>query len=160
MSASTTVSTVLAASLLSGAVALAGPVAAGSATSVRTADHRCAAQFDRAVERYVATTDARDADGFNALLHPEVTAVLPGGYTLLGRTEVAGFIDGFFARTDWTQTLEVRHTAVSGCDTGLVLFDSVYTDGDGAVPLAIVITWTHERGAWRVIVDQNTVVGS
>ncbi len=52
----------------------------------------------------------------------------------------------------------MRHTAVAGCDTALVLFDSVYTDGDGAVPLAIIITWTYHRGHWQVLVDQNTVV--
>lgn len=162
MSASTTVSTVAAASVLMGIVALSNPVAAGPANAERgdnrPQDRRCARQFDKAVERYVETTDARDTAGFNRLLHPDVTAVLPGGYTLIGEADVAEFIDGFFARTDWTQTLEVKHTAVSGCGTAHVLFDSVYTDGDGAVPLAIIITWTRDRGQWRVIVDQNTVV--
>lgn len=145
-----------------GIVALSSPVAAGPASPERDDnrphDRLGARQFDQAVERYVEATDARDAVEFRRLLHPDVMAVLPGGYTLIGETEVAGFIDGFFARTDWTQTLEVKHTAVSGCDTALALFDSVYTDGDGAVPLAIIITWTHDRGQWRVIVDQNTVV--
>ncbi len=157
---STALSTTLAATVITGLAALGAPVAADAAPTERGGDHAgCERKFDAAVQTYVETTDDRDAAGFNALLHADVTAVLPGGYTLVGRGEVADFVDAFFARTDWTQTLEVRHTAVAGCDTALVLFDSVYTDGDGAVPLAIIITWTYERGEWKVLVDQNTVVG-
>lgn len=157
---STALTTALAATLITGLTALGGPVAAGAAPAERGGGHTaCERKLDEAVETYVRTTDDRDAPGFNALLHRDVTAVLPGGYTLLGKDEVADFIDGFFARTDWTQTLEVRHTAVAGCDTAVVLFDSVYTDGDGAVPLAIIVTWTYEGGQWEVLVDQNTVVG-
>lgn len=156
----TTLATTLAATLITGLTALGGPGAAGAAPAEGGGGHTaCERRLDEAVETYVRTTDDRDAPGFNALLHRDVTAVLPGGYTLVGRDAVADFIDGFFARTDWTQTLELRHTAVAGCDTALVLFDSVYTDGDGAVPLAIVVTWTYEGGRWKVLVDQNTVVG-
>jgi uncharacterized protein (TIGR02246 family) len=159
---STRMSATLVAALFTGVTALPGPVAAATAPAERGRDRvtGCERKFDEAVRTYVRTTYDRDAEGFNALLHQDVTAVLPGGYTLIGREEVAAFIDGFFARTDWTQTLDVRHTAVDGCDTALVLFDSVYTDGDGAVPLAIIITWTYHRGQWQVLVDQNTVVAT
>ncbi len=156
---STALSTALAATLLAGVAAIGGSAAVAAPADRGGRDHGCDRQFDRAVRTYVRSTDARDARSFNALLHRDVTAVLPGGFTLLGKDAVAGFIDGFFARTDWTQTLEVRHTAVADCDTALVLFDSIYTDGDGAVPLAIIITWTYDRGQWKVLVDQNTVVG-
>ncbi len=158
---STVLATALAATLLTGVSALGGSAVAVASPAERGGDrdHRCVRQFDKAVQTYVRATDDRDARGFNALLHRDVTAVLPGGYTLIGTSEVAGFIDGFFARNDWTQTLTVRHTAVADCETASVLFDSVYTDGDGAVPLAIVITWTYEHDQWKVLVDQNTVIG-
>ncbi len=76
-----------------------------------------------------------------------------------GKAEMAAFVDGFLARTDWTQTFtEVRRTA--SCDTGYVLFESVYAEpAAGYVsPLVIGLTWTREHGRWLVPADQNTAV--
>ena len=79
-------------------------VAGGTAAAAAAPGTGCARQFDAAVAAYVHTTDRRDARGFNALLHRDVTGVLPGGAVFGGKREMAGFIDRFFARTDWTQT--------------------------------------------------------
>jgi uncharacterized protein (TIGR02246 family) len=121
----------------------------------------CERQFHEAVRTYVATTDARDAEGFNALLHPDVTAILPGGTVIAGKQETAAFVRQFFARTDWTQSLIVTRTSVQGCATAFVLFDSVYAEPATGYQdnLMIGITWTRERGRWLVLHDQNTVVG-
>jgi len=120
----------------------------------------CERQFHEAVREYVETTDDRDAEGFNALLHPDITAILPGGIVFAGKEETAAFIDQFFARTDWTQSLTVRRTTVDGCATAFVLFDSVYAEPASGYrdDLVIGITWTREHGRWLVLHDQNTVV--
>ena len=121
----------------------------------------CARQFDAAVGRYLSTTDDRDAAAFNRLLHEDVVGILPGGTVFTGKAELAGFIDSFFARTDWTQTFSLRHKAVDGCSTGFVLFDSVYAEPAAGYhqQLAIGLTWTRENGRWLVLADQNTEVG-
>lgn len=134
-------------------------VTAVTAAAATHPGHGCARQFDAAVQTYLRTTDQRDARGFNALLHRDVTGVLPGGAVFSGRSEMAAFIDGFFARTDWTQTFtEARRTA--GCETGFVLFESVYAEPAAGYtqPLMIGLTWTREHGRWLVLADQNTEV--
>lgn len=146
----------LAAGLALAALTVIGPTAA--ATPHQPAG--CGRQLDAAVDRYVATTTDRDADGFNALLHRDVTGTLPGGAVFAGKAELAGFIDRFFARTDWTQSFELRRTSVSGCATAYVLFDSVYAEPAAGFSqqLAIGVTWTREHGRWLVLADQNTEV--
>jgi uncharacterized protein (TIGR02246 family) len=141
------------------ALAAAGGVTVTASAAAHPGDG-CARQFDAAVRTYLRTTDQRDARGFNALLHRDVTGVLPGGAVFSGRAEMAAFIDGFFARTDWTQTFTEQRRAAD-CETGYVLFDSVYAEpAAGYVsPLVIGLTWTREHGRWLVLADQNTAVG-
>lgn len=136
--------------------------AIGGVTTIGTASaagNGCGRQFDAAVRTYLHTTDNRDARGFNALLHREVVGVLPGGTTFHGKREFAAFIDGFFARTDWTQTFTPRSRAAN-CDTGYVLFESVYAEPAAGYSqqLMIGLTWTREHGRWLVLADQNTEI--
>ena len=138
------------------ALAAAGGGTAAAATSESA---QCGRSFDAAVATYVRTTDDRDARGFNALLHRDVTGVLPGGAVFSGKRELAAFIDGFFARTDWTQTFaEQRRSA--DCATGYVLYESVYAEPAAGFSqtLMIGLTWTREHGRWLVLADQNTEV--
>lgn len=136
--------------------------AAGGGTAAATAAESgagCGRSFDAALRTYLHTTDERDARGFNALLHRDVTGVLPGGAVFSGKREMASFIDGFFARTDWTQTFaEQRRSA--DCDTGYVLYESVYAEPAAGFSqtLMIGLTWTREHGRWLVLADQNTEV--
>jgi hypothetical protein len=148
---------IAAAGLALAALAALSPAAtAGPATT----HNGCGRQLDAAVHRYVATTADRDAAGFNALLHREVTGTLPGGTVFAGNDELAGFIDRFFARTDWTQTFELAGRTVSGCSTAYVLFDSVYAEPAAGFrqQLKIGVTWTREHGRWLGLADQNTEV--
>jgi uncharacterized protein (TIGR02246 family) len=137
------------------ALVLAGT---GSATAVpQSSQGDC--RFGAAVQTYLRTTDQRDARGFNKLLHREVTGVLPGGIVFNGRTEMAEFIDAFFARTDWTQTFDLKRRTAD-CETGYVLFESVYAEPAAGYSqtLMIGLTWTREHGRWLVLADQNTEV--
>ena len=151
-----------------GALALA---VTASATTVATANAvtgapgdergpaaRCARDLNQAVAQYISTTGARDARGFERLLATDYTVVLPGGTTFAGKPAGAAFIDRFFARTDWTQTFAVTRTTVEGCSAAAVLLDSTYTDADGPVDLVVGLSWVHEDGHWRVLLDQNTVI--
>ncbi len=120
--------------------------------------NQCQRSFAGAVEDYRQTTFDKDADGFNDLLHPDVSAIFADGSTLLGKDATAGFIDSFFADEEWTQTLDVVHTAVDGCRSGFALFDSVYTPSpsDDGVPLAIGVTFTFQSGEWLVLHNQDS----
>lgn len=152
-----TLSTTLLAALAVGAGAPA-VTSAQEASQQTTAGNYCELSFAAAVEDYRRTTFDKDADGFNDLLHPDVAAIFADGSTLLGKEATAGFIDSFFADEEWTQTLDVVHTAVDGCRSGFVLFDSVYTpspSSDG-VPLAIGVTFTFQRGEWLVLHNQDS----
>ena len=137
------------------AFVLAGTGSAAAGPQTPQGDCR----FDAAVQTYLRTTDQRDARGFNALLHRDVTGVLPGGIVFNGRTEMAGFIDSFFARTDWTQTFDLKRRTAD-CETGYVLFESVYAEPAAGYSqtLMIGLTWTREHGRWLVLADQNTEV--
>jgi uncharacterized protein (TIGR02246 family) len=131
----------------------------GSAAASGPTGSKGNCHFDAAVQTYLRTTDQRDARGFNALLHRDVTGVLPGGVVFNGRTEMAAFIDSFFARTDWTQTFDLKRETAD-CETGYVLFESVYAEPAAGYSqtLMIGLTWTRERGRWLVLADQNTEV--
>lgn len=139
------------------ALAIGGGTTAASATPGHGGG--CARQFDAAVATYVRTTAERDARGFTALLHGEVTGILPGGAVLSGKREFAAFIDGFFERTDWTQTFDERRRTAD-CASGYVLFESVYAEPAAgfAQTLMIGVSWTREHGRWLVLADQNTEV--
>lgn len=146
--------------LAAGLTALAILGVTSTAAANPTPDNGCARQFDRAVDRYLRTTDDRDAPGFNALLHRDVTGVLPGGAVFNGKAEMAAFIDRFFARADWTQTFDVKRK-VATCEHAYVLFESVYAEPEAGFSqtLMIGVTWTREHGRWLVLADQNTEVG-
>jgi SnoaL-like domain len=139
--------------------ALAVGVGAPATTSAKTSPpSHCSASFADAVEDYRQTTFEKDADGFNALLHHDVSVIFANGSTLLGKEATAGFIDDFFTDEEWTQTLDVVLTEVEGCNSGFVLFDSVYTPSptSAGVPLAIGVTFTYESGEWKVLHNQDS----
>jgi uncharacterized protein (TIGR02246 family) len=121
--------------------------------------HRmCAKSFDRAVDAYVQTTYDRDADGFAAVLHDDVTAIFATGDVLYGKDQTMGFIEPFFANPAWTQTFDELTREVRGCSTGFVLFDSVFTPSAGAEPepLVIGVTFVFERGRWLALHNQDS----
>lgn len=136
-------------------------VSSAGATPRSGSDHGqrgCERQLDTAVHDYVDANVDHDYQALRRLIAVDYTIVLPGGTTFAGQ-EAVDFVEGFFARTDWDQTFTATRTVVDHCSTALVLLDSVYTDGDGAVPLVIGLTWVREHGRWVVLMDQNTVVG-
>lgn len=166
MSRARTVSRIAVTAALAAAVT-AVPAAASTATASSSwagvptsTSHRpgCVKQLTHAVRAYIRTTDQRDARGFERLLANDYTAILPGGTVLAGKAAGSAFIDRFFARTDWAQTFSETRRAIEGCRTALVVFNSTYTDEDGAVPLVIGLSWTYRDGQWLVLQDQNTVV--
>lgn len=150
-----TLSTTLLAAL---AVGAGVPAVTSAAPSTSAPVRQCAASFAQAVEDYRQTTFDKDAAGFNALLHPDVTAIFADGSTLVGKDATAGFIDAFFADPEWTQTLDVVLTEAEGCRSGFVLLDSVYTPSaaDPGIPLAIGVTFTYDSGEWLVLHNQDS----
>ncbi|MFL6127260.1 nuclear transport factor 2 family protein [Actinophytocola sp.] len=150
---------ILAAGLALVAVVTGAPAAAAHPATAPRPAAGCGRQFDAAVQTYLRTTDERDARGFTALLHRDVTGVLPGGTVFSGHDELAAFIDRFFARTDWTQTFDLTRRNAT-CERGYVLFESVYAEPAAGYSqtLMIGVTWVREHGRWLVLADQNTEV--
>ena len=138
------------------AAATGGATSAQGAGTDRTA--RCARDLDRAERQYVRTTERRDADGFNALLDPDVTLVLRQGEVYDGKAEFAAFIEEFFADPSWTQTFAVRKKVVKGCSTAFVRYDSRFRDPDDGVDLQLVIglSFVHRDGRWLVLHNQDS----
>lgn len=146
-------------SVLAGVAAASAVVAAPASASQVSSHHRqqtCARQFGHAVHAYLATTARHDARGFERLMARDYTVILPDGTVFAGKKAASGFIDTFFARTDWTQSFDEQRRAVEGCRSAFVLYDSVYTDADGPEPLVIGLSWTYRHGRWLVLQDQNT----
>ena len=139
-----------------GAAALLVPATTLPATAGGEGGRGCERALDSAIQAYVDTTDARDAEGFADLLHPEVTAIFADGEVLLGRDATMAFIGPFFAAPGWTQTFDEVARQVEGCSTGFVLFDSVYTQGDTVVPVVIGLTFTRVDGEWLVLHNQDS----
>lgn len=147
-------------------VACVGAVAALAAVSLgfetvaaqppQPAAKHCERAFDRAVKAYVETTDQKDADGFAALLHKDVTAIFANGGVLYGKRETMGFIGPFFEATNWTQSFDELSRVVRGCKTGFVLWDSVFTQDGEPTPLVIGVTFTWENGRWLVVQNQDS----
>ncbi|MBB5787053.1 YybH family protein [Jiangella mangrovi] len=145
--------------LAAAALPAASHADAGAEASSTGLPHRlCAKAFDRAVDAYVQTTYDRDAEGFAAVLHEDVTAIFATGDVLYGKDQTMGFIERFFAVPDWTQTFDELTREVRGCSTGFVLFDSVYTPSPGAhpEPLVIGVTFVFERGRWLALHNQDS----
>ena len=151
--------------LLATLASAAALVTAGTATSPHhdtgsgaPALSRCARQFDRAVHQYVATTDARDAEGFNALWDPQVTVVFANGGVLSGKAAASDFISGFFAAGGFTQTFHELRRTRDACRTGFVLFDSVYAvpAQHRVSPLVIGVSFTRRSGHWLVLQNQDS----
>lgn len=148
--------TKLAAAALAAALVPALAIPATAGTSGHGGTLSCTRDFDRAVQAYVETTDERDADGFAALLHDDVTVIFANGSVLYGKDQTMGFIEPFFEATNWTQTFDELTRHVDGCRTGFVLFDSVYTEDGTVVPLVIGVTFTHADGRWQVLHNQDS----
>ena len=127
-------------------------------TTTSRPQQQCARQFDRAVDAYVRTTKRRDAAGFNALLDRDVTIILANGGVVSGMPAVAAWIRDFFADPGWTQTFAELDRHVLGCQTGFVLFDSVYSvPADNRVsPLVIGVTFSYRHGQWLVLHNQDS----
>lgn len=137
--------------------AAAAPIGSSTA-STSSSVRECAQGFTSAVEQYRQTTFDKDADGFNALLAPDVSIIFADGSTLLGKEESAAWVEGFFADPEWTQTLDVVRTTHEGCRSGFVPFDSVYTPSpaDEPKPLAIGVTFIRSGGEWLVLHNQDS----
>ncbi|WP_109509041.1 YybH family protein [Nocardioides speluncae] len=143
-----------------GSVAVLAAVSLGfetvAAQPPQPAAAHCERAFDRAVDAYIETTDERDAAGFAALLHKDVTAIFANGGVLYGKEATMGFIEPFFEATNWTQTFEELTRVVRGCKSGFVLFDSVFTQDGEPTPLVIGVTFTWERGRWLAVHNQDS----
>lgn len=144
--------------VLATAMPAAGVIQADDPAPAEPGNGGCRARFDRAVDTYVRSTHERDAAGFASVLHQDVTAIFADGEVLYGKDRTMGFIEAFFADPDWTQSFDELTREVRGCQTGFVLFDSVFTPAPGAdpIPLVIGVTFTFEHGRWLALQNQDS----
>jgi uncharacterized protein (TIGR02246 family) len=143
--------------LLLALAALTSAAAFGHSSEAGRANRDCARDFDRTVQRYVDTTQQRDARGFASVLDRDVVVVFRPGDVLYGKRQTMDLIRDFFATPGWTQTFRVITRTVRDCRTAFVLFDSVYTEpGSEPLPLVIGVSFTRSGERWLAVHNQDS----
>lgn len=145
------------------ATALAACAHAGSA------GNRTDAQAEHALrvtlDTHLAAINARDLDRLLSTVTREeaLTTILPNGKVLSTREEYRQLHVDWFQDPAWRMVFAVEELRVLG-DTGIarVRYDSQARGTDGAYAskriAQLTLVFARERGQWRLVYDQNTVV--
>ncbi|WP_407353877.1 YybH family protein [Luteimonas sp. R10] len=138
--------------LLAAAAAVAQPDAA-------------AAPLRETLDRHLQAIQARDLDALMATVTrgETLTLILPGGKVLSTREQFRRLHQDWFAEDDWRMRFEVRQVRELG-DAGIALvhYLSQQRQDDGGYATRcealLSLVFARERGEWRLVYDQNTVV--
>lgn len=135
------------------------------------AENRTDAQSERALratlDAHLAAINARDLDRLLSTVTQEeaLTTILPNGKVLSTREDYRLLHVDWFRDPAWRMVFAVEELRVLG-DTGIarVRYDSQSKGADGAYAsmriAQLTLVFARERGQWRLVYDQNTVVES
>ncbi|MFC5183891.1 SgcJ/EcaC family oxidoreductase [Actinomadura harenae] len=129
-----------------------------NAVATSSADVDAIAQVVAAVER---AQQAKDAEGFLALFHPDALWTTAHGKVLIGLDAIAEFTRAVLPKDDWDGrvTYEVVHTQFLRPDVAAVKVRQVYHGPDGGSEGAPLYVMTkQDNGAWLLHANQNTPV--
>lgn len=139
------------------AVVEAAPAPAATSASVG-----CTRQLEAAVQTHLNAITNRDLDAYAATLHDDIVLILPNGSRIEGKDAVVALHEELFADTSWRQDFLDVQSQTFGCKTAWTRVEYNYIvfnpDGTelGRAHSLFTLSWTREKGKWRVIADQNT----
>jgi hypothetical protein len=142
------------------ALSAATPALAGNGSDERSAEARCARQFDHAQREDMESFRDFDKATWLAGHDDDAITVVASGVWFQGRDRIAEVMRSHFENRNavWSWTELTR--AVDGCKTATILYDATY-----AIPSAnftqrayTSVTYTYKRGKWLSVIDQGTRV--
>jgi hypothetical protein len=145
-------------------VALAASLALPSASAVadggaagadgQREHRRCAAEFHAAVVEDNEAFNARDAQRYEAVLHPRMIFWYDGAVTY-GRDAIMAQALRDFATPGWVWTYTILSETVHGCQTGIAVLEThaIFADAGIDRHYAVTMTLVRERGNWLVAID-------
>lgn len=132
-----------------------------AAMVIATPLHAQAADLARTFAEHIAAVQARDLDRLEATLTSgeQLELILPNGTRTATKAAYLDFHKGFFAEKTWTIAFETLSQINSG-DLAVITTRSTYRDTENGQPTVshsiVAFTFRREKGAWRLIHDQNT----
>lgn len=154
----------LAAAVTLGAAASAGPATAAAqgadaavvGESAPTGDgplHRwCAQRMHDAVVEDNAAYEARDAERYEAILHPDMLFVQDGDVTE-GRDAIMETARHTFSVPGWHWSTEILSETTYGCSTGVAVLLASMTTTEKTTNYHVTMTMTQNWGKWTVAMD-------
>ncbi|MEO3977653.1 nuclear transport factor 2 family protein [Streptomyces sp. CAU 1734] len=117
----------------------------------------CRAELAGMWERYNRAFDARDVGRLMAHYRSDAVKVDPDGSYHQGAASVGELFAGLFTLDFTSEFREVRRT-VAGCDTAVLVLNSTLSvpEWGHTERFMSVLSFTHERGRWRVVANVST----
>lgn len=120
--------------------------------------------FDAALTTHLRAIEKRDWAGFDSTLTESdtLTFVLANGKFSKTRADFKKATKNWLADSDWSWSYQVL-SASSNASTGVAVLDVHYTDKNEAgieykLHYLLSLVFSKERGGWRLVHDQNTLV--
>ncbi|MEJ6004722.1 nuclear transport factor 2 family protein [Paucibacter sp. AS339] len=120
--------------------------------------------FDAALKTHLQAIEKRDWTGFESTLTESdtLTFVLANGKLFKTRPDFKKATQDWLADSDWSWSYQVV-SASSNANTGVAVLDVQYTDKNAAgieykLHYLLSLVFSKERGGWRLVHDQNTLV--
>lgn len=140
--------------------AFIGPAIGADSSSQDEPNRHCNETFDAAQRQDMESFGAYDADAFRAVHRPDAVSVFPDGTVSNGVDEIMDYLASHFRNREATWEYTELLRIVDGCRTGLIVYDTTYgIPRIGYRQRSVVgVTYTWQRGHWRVLSDVNTPV--
>ena len=159
----------LAAAVTLGAAGSTGPVGPGSAaasgqpapsvagapagTGSESPLHRwCAQRMHDAVVEDNDAYEARDAERYEAVLHPDMLFVQDGDVTY-GRDAIMETARHTFSVPGWHWSTEILSETTYGCSSGVAVLTASMATAEKTTNYHVTMTMTQNRGKWTVAMD-------
>jgi len=120
--------------------------------------------FDAALETHLLAIEKRDWAGFDSTLTESdtLTFVLANGKFSKTKADFKKATQAWLADPDWSWNYQVLSTN-SDTNTGVAVLNVQYTDKNEAgieykLHYLLSLVFSKERGGWRLVHDQNTLV--
>lgn len=139
-----------------GLIAATALIAPGSVTAAaalpESGPAACLAGVHAAVLQDNDSFEARDAERYAAVLHPDLVVDRGGRITYGKEAHLEGAL-AFFKVPGWHWRYTIIHEEVFGCSTGIALLDVHQIDATKDYHAHVAMTLTRYHGKWVVAMD-------